>query len=558
MIDRVYLSPFPGRFYRPDGQLTSAAPPGQAPLMPTAADLADLFAGYNGDQILSGEANWGELGLAGADLAGIGTEVRGAIELATEVATLASGYGAIITLGVELLKWMSKGGGSGSGTDPLLAALQRIDARLKRIENEQVAEFKLSRKSTLELLQGRSGTAMWNAQEYMALGRPQDTFSLNKMAIANFESQASAQTLVQNIDGAFWQRPNNPLYLATNPTSYYDSWMPHMPDDRAPVSDGLTWDYRWALPAVLHIISARVTVLKALGDRSFDAGTAGGNEIMRYVKFIEQVRKRITAGLRALTYVRPEVLDMYPTMGRAPVAVGDIYTGRGLAAVVYTPHWTKDWFQPRLPWPVPSYRITASPRNAQELTTNVEVVESFWWSVLYASTGIPELERYEGELRGLVKKGWGSQIVPELQNPYRSVTAAAASSAKALIDMTATDDRASDARRAFRVYKALRDDSQARGRVGSFVDELLDLPSSRVEFDALRDVDDAAVEEELGAIPSPPQWPTEETSAQPLGERSDPGDEPVEEHAGVDVNADERVGFSSPAVTPVSDRHASR
>jgi hypothetical protein len=48
---------FPGRFFRPDGQLTSAAPPGQAPLMPTAADLADLFAGYNGDQILSGEAN---------------------------------------------------------------------------------------------------------------------------------------------------------------------------------------------------------------------------------------------------------------------------------------------------------------------------------------------------------------------------------------------------------------------------------------------------------------------------------------------------------------------
>ena len=52
--------------------------------------------------------------------------------------------------------------------------------------------------------------------------------------------------------------------------------------------------------------------------------------------------------------------------------------------------------------------------------------------------------------------------------------------------------------------------------------------------------------------------PTEETSAQPLGERPDPGDEPVEEHAGVDVNTDARVGLSSPAVTPVSDRHASR
>jgi hypothetical protein len=178
--------------------------------------------------------------------------------------------------------------------------------------------------------------------------------------------------------------------------------------------------------------------------------------------------------------------------------------------------------------------------------------------VLYASTGSPELERYESELRGLVKKGWGSQIVPELQNPYRGETASAASSAKALIDMTATDDRAADALRAFRVYKALRDDSQARDRVGSFVDELLDLPTSRVEFDALRGVEDAAVEGELGAILAPPPWPTEEPSAQPLSERPDPGDEPVEEHAGVDVNADERVGFSSPAVTPVGDRHASR
>jgi hypothetical protein len=167
----------------------------------------------------------------------------------------------------------------------------------------------------------------------------------------------------------------------------------------------------------LHIISARVTVLKALGDGSFDAGTAGGNEVTRYVKFIEQVRKRFTAGLRALTYVRPEVLDMYPTTGRAPVAVGDIYTGRGLAAVVYTPHWTKDWFQPRLPWPVPSYRITASPRNAQQLTTNVEVVGSFWWSVLYASTGIPELERYEGELRGLVKRDGDRRSSPSCRTP---------------------------------------------------------------------------------------------------------------------------------------------
>jgi len=45
---------FPGRFFRPDGQLTSAAPPGQAPLIPTAADLADLFAGNHSARTLLG------------------------------------------------------------------------------------------------------------------------------------------------------------------------------------------------------------------------------------------------------------------------------------------------------------------------------------------------------------------------------------------------------------------------------------------------------------------------------------------------------------------------
>jgi len=453
MDDVVYLSPIPGRYFRTDGLMTSDIPAGTKPLMPTANELADFIDGYTGDQILSGEANWGDLGLAAADLAGIGSEVRTAVGLATEVATMASGYGAIVVMGLKLLSWMTKEGASQSGgADPILGVLQRIDARLRRIETEQVAEFKLDRRTTLDLLQGRSRTAMWKAQDYMARGRPQDAFSLNTMAIADFESQAAAETLVQDIDSSFWLRPASPLYLATDPSSpSYSNWMAWMPEDRAPAVDGLTWDYRWALPAVLHVITARVAVLTALSDSSFRSGTAGGNEILRYVGFIERVRKRITSGLRALTYVRPEMLALYPSTGRVPVAAGDIYTGRGLATMVFTPHWTKDWFQPHLPWPVPSYQIVASPRTA------------------------------EG--------------------------AAAATTARGLVGLTLSGDDAADARRAARVHAVLRDNYEARELANRFVDELLQQSSTEPTTNVLDGVDDAHVAEDLTELLAPPPWP---------------------------------------------------
>ena len=45
-------------------------------------------------------------------------------------------------------------------------------------------------------------------------------------------------------------------------------------------------------------------------------------------------------------------------------------------------------------------------------------------------------------------------------------------------------------------------------------------------------------------------------SVQSLREPPDPGDEPVEEHARINLNANERVGLSAPVTAPVGDRHA--
>jgi hypothetical protein len=158
---------------------------------------------------------------------------------------------------------------------------------------------------------------------------------------------------------------------------------------------------------------------------------------------------------------------------------------------------------------VPSYQIVASPRNAEELVTNVKVVGSFWWSVMYATTGIPELERYEGELRKLVKPGWTSEYVAQLTNPLRvtSEGAAAANTAKGLVGLTLSGDDAADARRAARVHAVLRDNYEARELAHRFVDELLQQAPAERTTNVLDGIDDAQVTEDLTELLAPPPWP---------------------------------------------------
>lgn len=73
--------------------------------------------------------------------------------------------------------------------------------------------------------------------------------------------------------------------------------------------------------------------------------------------------------------------------------------------------------------------------------------------------------------------------------------------------MTATDDAAADGQRAFRVFKALRDDPDAQARAQRFVDELVALDAARPTVEALDGLDDEQLAADLRDITDPPPWP---------------------------------------------------
>jgi hypothetical protein len=135
MAVSIFQSPFPGRFLQAEGSMTSVLLPQEVAVVPSVSEISDVIATYTGGQILDGDENWGDLGLRGADLLGVGYEVRLGLELAGQVAALASGYGAIVVLGMQLLKWMSAAGPGSTAPDPLLAVLQRINERLNTVED---------------------------------------------------------------------------------------------------------------------------------------------------------------------------------------------------------------------------------------------------------------------------------------------------------------------------------------------------------------------------------------------------------------------------------------
>jgi hypothetical protein len=133
------------------------------------------------------------------------------------------------------------------------------------------------------------------------------------------------------------------------------------------------------------------------------------------------------------------------------------------------------------------------------------------------TTGIPELERYEGELRKLVKPGWTSQYVAQLTNPLRVTAegAAAATSAKGLVGLAPSGDDATDARRAARIHAVLRDDAEARQLANRLVDELLQRAPAQGTAYVLDGVDDAQVVQDLTELLAPTPWPAPEPEPPP-------------------------------------------
>jgi hypothetical protein len=68
------------------------------------------------------------------------------------------------------------------------------------------------------------------------------------------------------LESGLWLRPNSLKAISM----YGDprSWMDLMPDRAELFSFNRVWDYRWALPAALYAITARLIILSVAGEKS--------------------------------------------------------------------------------------------------------------------------------------------------------------------------------------------------------------------------------------------------------------------------------------------------
>jgi hypothetical protein len=227
---------------------------------------------------------------------------------------------------------------SGDKPDPLMESLNRIHQTLSQIHDFNLAAWVTSREDNLAFLIAHSSAALHTANAFLqSNGSHTDPVWAAKIALAERDSLLAVQTFTGNMERGYWLRPYSIAAIsgAGNPTSYYDGWMPHMPD-RAEVNlYNQVWDYRWALPVLVYSIVARLLVLTAVGTGSRQERRVHCAEIKGYIGFLQGVFKKRWEGLRTLTQLSAQQTNELRTRGRFPMAAVDIYSGDFIAGIYW-------------------------------------------------------------------------------------------------------------------------------------------------------------------------------------------------------------------------------
>jgi len=210
---------------------------------------------------------------------------------------------------------------SGPGPNPILGSLELLHGALANLQDFALAAWTTAREESLAHLRAESTAALLLVNEFLQAGSPfDDPLFIEKLGHADALSLVPATLFSSDLDGSFWLRPNSlaAISWAGDP----NDWMVHLAD-RAPVdASGRVWDHRWALPAAVYAITARIAVLRvAVPDR-----TTRILELRRYNTFIAKAFQARERGVRVLKEMSPQQLDQVPTH-QIPIAVADIHGG---------------------------------------------------------------------------------------------------------------------------------------------------------------------------------------------------------------------------------------
>ncbi|MGW7433325.1 hypothetical protein ACWGIN_27770 [Streptomyces sp. NPDC054861] len=402
------------------------------------------------------------------------------IKESIEIITLGAG---IWEFGHALNQWLS---GSGDQEDPALQLLRQLHVEMQKIHDFQLASWVSTREANIAYLSATSTTALRSVAQlhqeiYDSMSSPSGTldkpFWASKMAIADNDSETAVRTLM---DGSYWRRPYSLAAMSTegDPTPYYTGWMSHIPD-RAPVDEfRQVWDHRWALPALLYAISARVAVLKTL--TQYEVIPEASRELKGYTAYLGDIFNQMYAGVRALKFNNYSAAQIHELRqrGHVPAFAADINGGNfvgGISLLGYFDRPSTWWWNGPRPG---SSEVRAYPPTEAGAKSFVGSVSEGWaHGHICRTLGLPEFLIFISELhalsdptRRLAFGSWHASAMKAMTDESSRRDALIAAS----ISGIGRDLKNERATRTFDVYEALRaGDGEASDIVAHCADELI-------------------------------------------------------------------------------------
>jgi len=398
----------------------------------------------------------------------------------------------LFSFGIDYLEFAEKLNdwitGAHDAPDPIIENLRRIHETLSQIQDFALSACVSAREDNLAFLLAHSATAIQTANAFLQSHASRtDPVWAAKIAIAERDSLLAANTF-SDIERGYWLRPYSlaAISLSGNPADYYYGWMPHLPDRAELKPFNQVWDYRWALPAFLYAIVARLVVLKAFATGSRAEKRLHCNEFKRYAKLLGSVFSKRWSGLRTLSRLSDLQRNGYLTTGRIPMAAVDLYGGDYLGGIFFASNFKPEFFPPGLVAPnMHGYLNPTRPIDLAWVDHNVRAFADHWWNVLYLRTGLDALFLIISELRAICDAHWFSHAYIEVNRKISVAkrsgkSRSAARVAAALSDLLPVGDEAARAARTHAVYEALHNrPDQAQTIVARCVRDLAELAGSR-------------------------------------------------------------------------------
>jgi hypothetical protein len=361
----------------------------------------------------------------------------------------------------KLNRWIT---GANGAPDPVIESLRQIHDALSQLQDFALASWFSARQDNLAFLLAHSSTAIQTANAFLQSNASRsDPVWATKIAIAERDSLLAVNTF-SDVQRGFWLRPQNiaAISWAGNPTDYYHGWMPHIPDRAEVAQFNQVWDYRWAQPALLYTIVARLIVLKAFEIGSKAERKLYCQEIDGYVKILGTVFSKRWSGIRTLELLSDLQRNEYSTTGRIPMVAADIYGGDYIGGIFFASNITTSFFAPGIAAPnIDDFRNPTRALDLVWVENNTRAFAHHWWNLLYLRTGIDELFLFISNLQVICKEPWFSRTYVDVQKTLGLAKKdekiqKAVFVAVALSELVPAGDEAANATRAHFLYKALR------------------------------------------------------------------------------------------------------